>query len=323
MDYREDIKELMSACIGCRKCTRVCPSLRHGGCDPMDVMQGGDRWQGCIGCGNCSQVCRFTDPMKVMMYMSAVRGGTKIPAHFEETGYNLPTYSGDQPKPVYTGKDVALMPGCIINARYPYLESAGIKALGVIGLTCERYEGGCCTFPVPYRTLTDGERDDIKKRCTEGYGRIVTLCDGCSDQLRQSGADARHIYELLYENLDKIRSLPGVDGLKVAIQPGCHLVPELPEFRAIAEACGAEVLDVEPGCCGKYVKGINTKLMAERQESMRGADAAVVACPACFMYYDNYEGGIPVLHISELVALAAGDRSGLKYHTRLPDRLKQ
>ena len=82
-------------------------------------------------------------------------------------------------------------------------------------------------------------------------------------------------------------------------------------------------MDVEPGCCGKAVKDVSGKLMRERQESMKGCDAAVVACPACYMFYDNCQDGIPVFHISELVALAAGDRSCLKYHSRLPESLSR
>ena len=57
MGYIEDeIDRLRLRCIGCGKCSRVCPSLKHGGCDPMEMMIGGDEGiEHCIACGNCSK----------------------------------------------------------------------------------------------------------------------------------------------------------------------------------------------------------------------------------------------------------------------------
>jgi heterodisulfide reductase subunit B len=42
-----------------------------------------------------------------------------------------------------------------------------------------------------------------------------------------------------------------------------------------------------------------------------------MGCPNCQWFYDNYEGGKPVIHLAELLAMAAGDTETLKFH-RIP-----
>lgn len=37
-----EIDRLRARCIGCGLCTKVCPSFKHGGLNPMEVMMGGD-----------------------------------------------------------------------------------------------------------------------------------------------------------------------------------------------------------------------------------------------------------------------------------------
>ena len=41
----------------------------------------------------------------------------------------------------------------------------------------------------------------------------------------------------------------------------------------------------------------------------------VVGCPMCLVKYDALPEGKPVVHISELVAMAAGDRESLGFHS--------
>ena len=315
MDIRTDIRELMHKCIGCGKCRKVCPSLKHGGCDPMDVLMGGDRWQGCIGCGRCSEVCRYTDPKKVMMYNTAVRTPMPIPDCYKEEGYNLP--SGEYPygAPDYRDSDIALMPGCIVNASERFLENASVKALGTIGIDVRRFDEGCCVYPVPYRIMTDGERDKIKKEMLQGYDRIINLCNGCCRELVDSGADAEHIIHTLHRHIDQLPK-GGLEGMKVVIQPGCSMVTIIDLYKDVCRRLGAEVMDVEPGCCGKGTK-VRESIMTERQKSMEGADAVIVGCPACFMWYDKWEGGIPVMYIAEAVAICTGDRRSMECH-RIP-----
>ncbi len=85
-------------------------------------------------------------------------------------------------------------------------------------------------------------------------------------------------------------------------------------MRKVVEACGCEIVNHASGCCGKGTDRVGAPLMDEREAECRGADAIVVGCPNCLSFYDSYPNGIPVLHISELICLAAGDSFTQKYH---------
>lgn len=321
MDCRPDIYELISRCIGCGECVDVCTSHRHGGCNPLEVMRGDfSKAAGCIGCGYCNDACQFTIPKKVMMHAACMAGGLDVTEAYRSTGYNLPPADRSGiPDPGYAeSADSMLMPGCLANAFAPHLEYAAVKALGIAGVSVERYEGGCCTYPVTFRRLTDGERDAMKRRASASLNgrRLYTLCPGCNDEMGRSGCDSEHIFRILHDSLDVMRGLPGI-GLNVAVQPGCGLKASAREFREIAEACGCTVADVAQGCCGKAVPGVSGKVMSERQSEMDGLDAVIVGCPSCFVRYDSWDGGIPVLHVAELACLASGDRSILEHH-KLP-----
>ena len=90
---------------------------------------------------------------------------------------------------------------------------------------------------------------------------------------------------------------------------------EIPsDFRMIVEATGVEIINKSYGCCGKSIPDISDKLMAERQAECQGADFIVVGCPNCLTFYDNVPNGVPVVHLSELIAMAAGDRETVKFH---------
>lgn len=318
MEYRKDIVKLMDDCIGCGSCNTVCPSYAKGGSDPMAVLKGNaSKVKGCIGCGGCSEVCGYTDPWKVMMYVNCVENGLTVPDVFRTTGYHLPTSNREGvPDAGYSDEgDVCLAPGCLVNSVIPYLENAGVEALNAIGHSVRRLDTGCCTFPVHYRSLTDGERDSIKMRGTDDADgrRIVTLCPGCSNEFSSSGVDASHMVELLYSGIDRIRAMEGVR-MRVCIQPGCHLMHLKDEFREVVEATGAEIVEAPIGCCGKAVPSISEMIMDDRQKDMKGSDAVIVGCPSCFIRYDSKKKGIKVLHISELVSLASGKGSTLVFH---------
>lgn len=318
MEIRADISDLMSKCIGCGRCLDVCTSHAHGGCDPLRVMQGDiGSAKGCLGCGMCNRVCDFTVPKKVMLYASCMANGMEITKAYRETGYNLPPADASgMPVPGYVPEgDAQLMPGCMVAASAPYLEYPTVKVLSYLGISTERFEGGCCTYPVPFRGLTDGERDELKRKACEPLRgrRLYTICSGCSDEMCASGIDSEHVIHVIHDNLDRIRALPGVR-MRVAIQTGCGLREHYGKFRDVVEACGCEVMDVQQGCCGKLVPRISQELMAERQASMAGADAVIVGCPSCFARYDQYPDGVPVLYLTELIAMAMGDGSTLPFH---------
>jgi len=157
----------------------------------------------------------------------------------------------------------------------------------------------------------------------------------------------KHFVDVLKENIDKIKGAvtKPLSGLKVAVHPGCHYMrpaewmqsddPMRPTtLKELVEASGASVVDYDELvlCCGNAVAGaypehgnaiLNRKLNSIKKS---GADCIVVNCPACFQRIDSEQltqvtlkqmYSIPVLYITELLALAMGygaDEIGLKLH---------
>ena len=325
MDIRKDISELMSKCVGCGQCVEICTSRHYGGCNPLEVMQGNlEMAKGCIGCGLCNTVCNFTVPKKVMMYAVNRINNMDIPQVYRDTGYNLPaSYLKDVPEPHYVKDAMAqLMPGCLVNSAAPFLEYATERVLDLLGVSTERYEGGCCTYPLTFRALDDQERDRIKKERSKALGsrKLYTICPGCNNEMKDSGFDSEHVYSIIRKNLDVLKGLPGVN-LTVAIQTGCTLRSDVKCFTKIVEACGCKVVETEQGCCGKLIPGISEKVMADRQASLKGVDAVIVGCPSCFARYDQCPDGVPVLYLTELILLAMEDERTMRFHRRPISRL--
>ncbi len=323
------VEDIMASCLGCRRCEKVCPSYKLGGCSPWLSMLERDNANTlmCIGCGKCSTVCKHTDPRLALMYLKAEMMKAQVPESFHQTGFALPPASDEWKSkvPAYKEKnDVYLIPGCKVQSMVPYLKYAAWKVFDSLGIgLAELPSNTCCMYPVPFRVMEEPIRNGYKyvMRANAGGKDMVTLCSGCTNELGMSGVYAPHVSVYLTKYLEKIRSFPGVK-LKVALEPGCSAERFLKDIRLIVEATGAEIVNRSYGCCGKNVEGINDKLMAEREKECEGADAIVVCCPNCMTFYDKYEGGLPVIHIIELLALAAGDTNTLQFHNiKLSDKI--
>ncbi len=312
------MERLRSMCVGCGRCTANCPSHRHGGCDPRAVMNGDDSSvRDCIGCGECSRVCEFTDPVRVMLYTRSKVLGSVLRPVYRETGFVRPPSDppAGWPEPVWGDGD-RLMTGCIVQSEAPYLIRAATVALDAMGLACSPLPGdACCTYPLPFRQMREDERDAIRRGigASAGGRRIVTLCPGCDTELRRSGADAVNLVNYAALHSERIPALGR--RLRLAIEPGCHHDLLHADLVRVVEATGAEFIGNGFGCCGKKIPGVSEKLMEERQREAAGADGIIVACPMCLTRYDAAPGGLPVMHIAELLALAAGDASSLRLHT--------
>ncbi len=318
---QDEIDSLRMKCIGCGKCSLVCPSLKHGGCDPKEIMIGNDRdILQCITCGNCSRVCRRTDPFTVMRDLLSIEKGLHVSQAFKETGYAQPIADVPSRKlePEWTGDDAYIMPGCMVRCKVPYVEYAASKAMKAVGVGCRELKGNtCCMHPPQFREMSEFERRKYKMSMgasSEGKA-LVALCCGCSDDLNESGVDAVHIIPFLAERLD---SLPRFGRkMKVAIEPGCSAMKFRKEMAAVAEAMGCEIVNEKMGCCGKY-SPVSEKLMEEREAECAGAEFIVVGCPMCLIRYEDCPDGLPTVHIAELVAMAAGDLATLDYHKIRP-----
>ena len=155
----------------------------------------------------------------------------------------------------------------------------------------------------------------------------------------QGTIEVKHFLQVLMEDigLEKIKEnvVKPLSKLNVAPFYGCHSLrpskllqlddPERPQiFENLLEALGATPLEYRNKlkCCGGLLKGISddTALELAREKLMNttkaGADCISTLCPFCFVALDigqiqvksKYQEvyGIPILHYSELIALALG-----------------
>ena len=151
--------------------------------------------------------------------------------------------------------------------------------------------------------------------------------------------DVQHLYGLLKgigREIDSCVVSPQ-DALRVAIHPGCHIVrpsevtgigrhfsPDV--LSDIVRLAGAKVAWTQdwPRCCGGGISRTSNDLsMKVLEDSLcefreAGANSILTPCPFCFLQFDlKQKDGIPVLYLSELVALAFGaspESIGIKYH---------
>ena len=161
--------------------------------------------------------------------------------------------------------------------------------------------------------------------------------------------DVRHFVDVIKENLGAVKGAitKQMSNLKVACHPGCHYMrptewmesddPLRPKnLKEIVAATGANVVDYDELalCCGNAVAGPfpdhGDAILKQKLDSVKkaGADVLVVNCPACFQRFDTsqrdlskkFEGSeynVPVLYVTELIALAMGISSediGMKNH---------
>lgn len=135
-------------------------------------------------------------------------------------------------------------------------------------------------------------------------------------------------------------------GMKIAVHYGCHLLRPQPAVRwddplqpkkveEMVAALGARVVDypTKMQCCGGALDRVgqrDSSLAFARRKlhdlQNNEVDALVVVCPSCFQQFDlnqaalqraNENVHVPVLYLSELIALAYGhepDEIGLSMH---------
>ena len=145
-------------------------------------------------------------------------------------------------------------------------------------------------------------------------------------------------YELLKQSAHK-----GLKGLRVAPFYGCQILrpskimgfedPDRPwSLERIIEACGGEAVDypAKVKCCGfpiiqareETARGELIQPIEQAKEA--GADALVTPCPLCHLSLDAWQSKLkaatgkdfkmPILHLSQLVGVAAGlEDSELKF----------
>ena len=169
--------------------------------------------------------------------------------------------------------------------------------------------------------------------------------------------NVKHFLQVLVDDigLEKIKEnvVKPLSSLKVAPFYGCHSLrpskllqlddPERPQiFENLLEALDAEPVEYRNKlkCCGGLLKGISddTALELAREKLVNttkaGADCISTLCPFCFVALDigqlqvktkfNEIYDVPILHYSELIALALGvnpDELALKSHKIKADKI--
>ena len=220
-------------------------------------------------------------------------------------------------EPEWGGDGIHILPGCVVVAKAPYLQYASAVALRSMGFRCTALEGnGCCIRPAQFMYMSEEEKTCYKRDmiAKASGNEVLALCHGCSEEMNASSLDVRNLIQFLHGNRDRLPRLS--KPLSVAVEPGCQAKDLFGEMKEVVESMGCTVTNTTAGCCGKDTR-VSSALLRERLEECSGSDVIVAGCPKCFTKYDAYPEGMPVMFLTELVAMAVGDVSSLKYH-RIP-----
>jgi len=259
--------------------------------------------------------------------------------------------------------------GCLVPAREPNYENSVRKIAPELGVELVEMDGANCCAPfsvqsVDYmswlalaaRNLCIAEQMELN---------ILTLCNDCYESLLMTNmilkedketrekvntiladvglqfkgkTDVKIFSDVLYEDvgLEKVKNAirAPFNGLRVAVQPGCHLTkPKRIHFGErtaataldeLVEATGAKSISysAKDACCGGPLRGINdavaSNVAKQKLNSMKAArvDCIVTVCPFCFLELDigqleikrhsKEEYDLPVLQFAELLRMAMG-----------------
>jgi heterodisulfide reductase subunit B len=309
---------------------------------------------------------RFGLPPMTEVPMGEIREITRPP----EPGDPRSAAAGDDagPAPAKSALRLAFFPGCLIPARYPGMEFAIRKAFDRLGLELVDLEGSsCCPDPIYFKSKDKTAWAAVAARnltlAEERNVDVVTNCSGCTATLSETyhlleDGDLRNrVNERLarigrrYRGTSRVRHLATVireqvgydavresvvrplDGLKVAIHYGCHLLkpskimnvddPNNPQLlEQLVSAVGATPVRHRNWylCCGKAAQDqeIPDRMMHDLLSTVREQEAELLCliCPTCFGQFDfgqariaklfEEEFNTPTVYYMQLLAFAQG-----------------
>jgi len=279
-------------------------------------------------------------------------------------------------------------PGCLIPTRYPAMESAIRTTLPRLGVDLVDLEGAsCCPDPIYFKSKDKVAWLAVAARnltLAESLGLdVVTNCSGCTATL----SEAHHLLqdEALRDRVNRrlarigreyrgtsrvrhvatiLRDVAGreavresivrpLDGLKVAIHYGCHLLkpsrimqvddPNDPSIlEGFVEALGATPVRHRNWylCCGKACQSdsIPSSMMHDLLTTVQEeeADLLCLICPTCFGQFDHGQMRVsqqfgedfhtPPVYYFQLLAFAQGaslDDLGFERQRFKPDVLRR
>ncbi len=274
--------------------------------------------------------------------------------------------------------------GCTIPARANNYDAAARQVAEKLEIELVPIKGASCCPPVSIRSLNFNSWITLAARNLALIEQmnldVVTLCNGCYETLN----DANHILktdtkirqevnailevtglkfhgtqevkqftEILYSdyarNKFKKKMVKRLDGLKVAVHYGCHLLrpskisqfdnPENPKkMDMLVELTGAKSIEWREKlkCCGAPILAVDEqvaiRLAYEKLQSAKeaGAHCIVTPCPFCGIQFDliqlkvekeyNVSFEIPMLFLPQLWGLSLGidpEAMGFELH-RIP-----
>ncbi len=263
--------------------------------------------------------------------------------------------------------------GCNIPFNAPDIEQSFRQVFPALGVEVTELEGASCcpawgTAPsfdmnawlalsARNITLAEAQGVDIMTGCNSCFGvlseakhiidkrpekkQIVNEKLTAINREYQGTSRIHHVSHVLHDKVstrtisEKIRF--NLEGLKIAIQPGCHLLwpskimenaepdPFFPtHLKELCEALGAEAPHYSrlTGCCGMgAMRSADRKksftLVREKLRSMKeeiDPDIIVTTCSSCYLQFDSAQKllrdnnqigfSIPVLYYTQLLALA-------------------
>jgi len=251
--------------------------------------------------------------------------------------------------------------GCLIPAREPQYESSVRKIAPELGIELVEMEGANCCAPFSIQSMDYASWLSLAARnlcIAEQMGlNVLTLCNDCYESLLATNTllkenrelrdgvnavladaglefkgktDVKIFSDALYEDVGVERVKDTVkkpfSGLRVAVQPGCHLTkPKRMHFGQrtgitaldeLVQATGAVSVPYErkEACCGGPLRGINDEValsVAKRKlDSMKaaGVDAIVHEALNHPLLNVDYKGAT-----GALVHITGGPNMSLKY----------
>jgi heterodisulfide reductase subunit B len=189
---------------------------------------------------------------------------------------------------------------------------------------------GCyLSFQEAVEVLSDRQKREEVNRSLSAIGREY-----------RGTVRVRHLLDLVHD-MGREGLVPNIkvdlSSIRVATHSGCHVLrpskshlrerPYEPRMLAdVAIWLGGSVVNQEswPDCCGGGLASIDEVVSSgiledvTRKYRASGANCILTPCPFCFSQFDlRQKEGVPVLHLSEMLALAFGaspELIGLRYH---------
>ncbi len=223
--------------------------------------------------------------------------------------------------------EVSYYPGCTgLSTERAYVKTA-LMVLKDLGVKVKLLDELPCCGTLEAELVDISITKRLASLINREAGNVVTGCSGCYSNIRRGGGEATHLlYFIVNEvGLEEIKKrVKRPLKLKVAPYYGCQALrpkflsiddPEDPSiFEELLKAIGAEPVefDMRTKCCGGPIslrRPLEAKRMAEevvRSAEKAGAEVIATMCNLCHFMLDYYTNRMPVLHFTQLVALAFG-----------------